>query len=399
VFLLMSRPSPRRWLLALLAAAGAVLLSPSLAAADDFSFGAVYTQTNTLDNQVVVYDRAFNGRITEVDRVPTGGAGAPSTPPFGFPIVDSQGSVELADNGRLLFVVNAGSDTISSFRVGFFGFGSGLRLADQESSGGDLPISLDSRNGVLYVLNELSGDISGLRYDSLGRMTPIPGSTESLTTPGPGGVSAQIGFDRKGRVLTVTNRGTSTIDTFKLGANNTPGPATSNASNAPTPFGFAYDPRNRLIVSNAGVVGDPGDLTLFQGTASSYRQSAAGVLTPLDNEPGGGRATCWVVVTDSGRYAFMTNTLSASVARLRIENDGKLTLLGTTPTTSNGGPADLALSRNGRHLYVLSPLEPVSGPFVSGSIDVYRVGSSGSLTHLQSTASNLPPGASGMAAR
>ena len=401
---------PRLWLVALVAFA-AVLVAPSVAAANhsavhvqlnlsigaDRSSGAVYTQTNTAPiNEVVVFHRAPNGTVTERNRVPTGGVGATVTPPFGFPILDSQGGVELTENGRLLFVVNAGSNTISSFRVGPRG---GVTLADRESSGGNLPVSVDSHHGVLYVLNELSGTIVGLRYDSRGRLTPIPGSTESLSAPGASGVAGQVGFDRTGRIVTVTLRIPSTIDTFVLGPDDTPGPARSNPSNAPTPFGFAYDPRNTLIVSNAGVVGNPpnpADPAQFVGSGSSYRLGASGMLRALDNEPSNGRATCWVVITGNGKYAFMTNTLSSSVSRFRIDG-GNLTLLGTTPTTSAGAAADLALSRDSRYLYVLSPLEPITGP-TAASMDVYRVGADGSLTHIQSTPSNLPVGTSGLAA-
>src|SRR4051812_42296825 len=82
------------------------------------SGGAGYTETpDPAGNAVVVYKRAANGTITEQSRVRTGGNGAAATPPFNFPIVDSQGSVELTDDGRLVFAVNAGDDTISSFKV------------------------------------------------------------------------------------------------------------------------------------------------------------------------------------------------------------------------------------------------------------------------------------------
>ena len=387
--------SPRLWLTALLVLGAAALLSPSVAAAQR---GAVYTQTNTAPvNEVVVFARSAQGTIREVQRVPTGGAGATSTPPFGFPIIDSQGPVELTDNGRLLFAVNAGSDTISSFRVERDG---GLTLIDQESSGGDLPVSLDSHRGLLYVLNELSGTISGFYYNARGYMTPLAGSTESLSVPGPNGVSAQIGFAPSGRGLTVTQRGTNTIDTFVLGDDDTPGPAISNPSTGSNPFGFAYDRRNTLLVANAGTVQSPPnpmDPAQFIGSASSYSRAASGELTPRDVEPANGRATCWVVITANGRYAFMTNTLSSSVSRFLITRNQQLRRVGRTATTSQGGAADMALSRGSRYLYVLNAVEPLSGPMTS-SIDVYRVGRRGGLRHIQSTPSNLPVGMSGMAA-
>jgi 6-phosphogluconolactonase len=382
---------------ALLVALGA---SPALAAKGGkhqrgkHGVGAVYTETqNPAGNEIVVYRRASNGALTEVARVATGGVGAASTPPFGFPIVDSQGSVELTKNGRLLFAVNAGDDTISSFRVRRHG---GLTLVDREASGGDLPVSVDTQGRLLYVVNSLSGNISGFRFRPNGQMTAIPGSTESLSTSGPGGVPAQIGFARRPyRVLTVTLRGTQTIDTFKLGKDGTPGPARANAATDMNPFGFEYRRSGQLIMSNAGEAGDPADMTKFLGRASSYQLARSGALTPIDSiSVDGQRATCWVVITNNQRYTFMTNTLSQSVSRFRISRDGHLTLLGHV-ATGPGFASDEALSRGSRYLYVLLP--SIMGG--TSHIDIYRVGPGGSLTHLGATPSDLPPGASGLAAR
>ena len=358
--------------------------------------GAVYAQTNDpAGNHIVVYRRAADGTITERARVATGGAGAPMTPPFGFPIVDSQGSIELTKNGRLLFAVNAGDDTVSSFRVK----GKSLRLVDRKPSGGDLPVSLDSRRKLLYVVNSISGDISGLRFTKRGRMTPIPGSTEALSPAGANSAPAQIGFASKRRVLTVTLRGPQMLNTFRVARDGTPGPAVASPSDSPSPFGFEYQRAGNLIVSNAGQTGNPPDPTNpanFHGSATSYRLAGSGALTPIDHaDIPGERATCWVVITKNDKYAFMTNTLSNSVSRFRLTKGGDMTLLGNVAATGPGFASDEALSRNSRYLYVLVP--SIMGG--ASHVDVYRVGSGGTLTHIQATPSNLPPGVSGMAAR
>jgi hypothetical protein len=107
----------------------------------------------------------------------------------------------------------------------------------------------------------------------------------------------------------------------------------------------------------------------------------------------------------------MTNTLNNTVSRLRVGRDGVLTHLGETSTagpTGQGAPpfaSDEALSKGRRQfLYVLSPTAlpqgpPFNGPGDKSLIDVYRVGSGGSLTHVQTTPANLPDGVSGLAAR
>ena len=100
-------------------------------------------------------------------------------PPFGFPIVDSSGSTNLTPDGKLLFVVNAGDNSISSFRT----TSAGPVLVSHVSSGGTLPISLTSHGNLLYVVNETSANIKGWTFDSTGHLTPIPGSVESLSVP------------------------------------------------------------------------------------------------------------------------------------------------------------------------------------------------------------------------
>jgi 6-phosphogluconolactonase (cycloisomerase 2 family) len=123
-------------------------------------------------------------------------------------------------------------------------------------------------------------------------------------------------------------------------------------------------------------------------------------LTPIDTETSAGQAPCWVVVTRDGRYAFTVNTgggAPATIARYRIESNGALTLIGSTPP--NGAEfarTDAALSRFSRYMYVLVP------SIFAGStshIDEYRVGDDGSLTLIGATPSTLPAGVSGLAVR
>src|SRR5687768_8578772 len=175
----------RVWLIALTLCAAMALLFPALSDAakkpkKPKHGGAAYTETNEPDNKVVVYRRGADGSLTEIQRVDTGGAGVNGNPPFGQGFLDSNGAVELTKNGRLLFVVNAGDDTISSFRVKKNGR---LRFVDTAPSGGDHPTSIDTRKGLLYVLNVDSNDISGLRYTKKGQLTPLSNSTRELATP------------------------------------------------------------------------------------------------------------------------------------------------------------------------------------------------------------------------
>lgn len=394
---------------------------------EQLKHGAVYTETNAPSgNAVLVFARHRDGTIVQRASVPTGGVGLAQNPPFNFPIVDSQGAVILSENGRLLFAVNAGDNTITVFRVTKHG----LRKVDRVDSGGTQPISLTSNANLVYVLNENSGNIVGFkitRHDTLHR---IAGSSQSLSTPGPGTIAAQIGFAPNGRLLTVTercylggcpNQPKGVLDTFVVSRDGKAQPVKQNASDDYGPFGFVYLNSNKLLVSNTGNINhppnppDPADPTLFTGTTSSYTLSHSGTVTPNGGPvASGGRGACWIVLTGNGKYAYVTNSLSTfppgdgkgGISRYAVARDGSLTLLGQTdvspsPDARSAFPTDLTLSTDSRYLYVLSPtLNMVAPPGDENTshIDVYRVGHDGSLTHIQATPATLPSGASGMAA-
>jgi 6-phosphogluconolactonase (cycloisomerase 2 family) len=396
-----------------LAFAAGVLATPAAARQGDDGGNlhhAVYVETNgPAGNAVVVFERQKDGTLVQRQVVPSGGLGVASTPPFGFPIPDSAGAVAQSNAGTLIFAVNSGDNTISSFRV----TPNGLELADREPSGGVLPISVTAQGNVLYVLNELSGSIYGFHFTGRGDLTPILGSWRSLVTPGPAGVSAQIGLSPDGRILTVTSRcfmgcplnPLGVIDTFVLGPGDVAVAHTWTPSATPTPFGFAYQGPQHLIVTNVGFVAsppNPGDPTQFNGTVGSYDISNGGTLTATSDVSAAGRGTCWIVISNDGKYAFVTNSLSTfppgtgtgGIVRYALAADGTVTRLGLTDTTP-GFPLDLDLSKDGKYLYVLvgtlNPADP------TGHVDVYSV-DGGNLTKIQSTPGNLPGGAAGLVA-
>jgi 6-phosphogluconolactonase len=381
------------------AAAAAISLAlPATAPAGQA--GALYTETNQPSNEVVVLGRDADGSIGVIQRIGTGGAGTLNNPPFGQNHLDVDNEVELTDDGRLLFAVNAGDNTVSSFRVGQHGR---LTLADVESTAGDHPVSLDTHNGLLYVLNGLDAggnDLLGLRYSRDGVMTPIPGSIRRLATPfsadnGFGFASPladHVLFSPDGRELTVTERTSNAfagqLDAFAVRGDGTLGPVQANASSDAIPFGMAWDNHGHLIVPNAGPPPS------FHGSGSSYSLSGT-TLTPIDTEPAGGNATCWVVVTSNGKYAFMSNQMTEDVSRFAIGNGGTLVRLGNVPLSGPG--ADTALSTSSRFLYVLDVLNANGAG--GALIDAYRVGADGSLVHLGTTDPAIPDSAGGLAAR
>jgi 6-phosphogluconolactonase (cycloisomerase 2 family) len=339
----------------------------------------VYVQTNSAPaNYVQTFTANNRGVLTAGPLFATGGAGNPSgNPPLGIPFLDSSGSVTLSDNGRLLFVVNAGDNTVSSFRV----TSAGLVLADRETTGGTRPISTTSTGSdLLYVLNSASGSasISGFRVGRDGELSPIPGSILPTSTPA-SDLPASISFDKTGRVLVVADRGSSTLDTYVVDGDGLAHGPTSQASTGDGPFSAAFTPRDTMIVSNEHFP------LVSDSTVSSYslepqKDATPLTLTPIDQQAANAGGACWTVITKNNKFVYVTAPFSGDIVAFPIGSDGTL-----GPSMNVAHPSGLtldeSLSRNGRFLYVLD-----SNGFSTDSVLSYRTNSNGTLSFIgQST--------------
>jgi 6-phosphogluconolactonase (cycloisomerase 2 family) len=325
---------------------------------DDSAAGAVFVSTNAATgNAVVAFRRATNGELSLIGTFPTGGLGIGGT---ADPLA-SQFAVTLSNDHDLLFVVNAGSNDVSTFRI----HEGGLTLVDRRSSGGTRPVSVAAGEHSLYVLNAGSNTIGIFHVSNDGHLSPL--DTRALGNGAAG--AAAIRLSRNGRVLAVTERESNTIDGFVVGFDGRLGAPLTIASNAATPFGFDYTPRGQLIVSDAG-----------SGAASSYAQNRRGALTVLDGPVSteGQGAPCWVIVDRAGKFAYVANAGGSSISGYSIAHDGTLTLLtpgGRTGDLGTGAqPLDLDLSHDGRFLYVLE-----NG---TGAVGVFTVHHDGTLATL-----------------
>jgi 6-phosphogluconolactonase (cycloisomerase 2 family) len=363
------------------ACADRTITNPDLATSDlapAFSLGAarpgtVYALTNGTSNAVLVFPRLADGTLGPATAFATGGAGTGSG-------LGSQGALILAQGGRWLLAVNAGSDEISVFRVR----DRGVQLVSRVSSGGDQPISVTAHENLVYVVNAGgSGNIAGFRLMPNGQLVPIAGSSQPLSGAGTG--PAQIEFAPNGRTLVVTEKATNRILTYQVGPAGASGP-TIHASAGATPFGFAFARRDVLVVSEA--FGGAADAS----ATSSYRLTKAGLITISASVPTTETAACWTVVTKNGRYAYVTNTGSGTITGYAIGPGGALTILdadGVTGMTGPGSsPLDAAFSVNSRFLYTLNG---------NGTISAFEVAADGGLAPIAG-ASGLPSGATGLAA-
>ena len=356
--------------LGLMAALLALSVPAGVAAHDFGRGGTVYTMTNAAGgNAVLAYARAADGTLSLRGTFPTGGTGTGAG-------LGSQGAVTISADGQWLAAVDAGSNDVALFVVGPDG---GLRLTDRVASGGTDPISVTLHGPLMYVLDAGgSGNIAGFARIA-GHLFALPGSVRPLS--GTGTSPEEIAFSPDGGVLVVTEKGAGELVTYRVGFFGIASPPSVYASAGAAPYGFAFDGRGRLFVTEAA------------GSAlSSYAVSRNGVPNVISASIANGQqAACWVALTPDGGYAFTIDAHSpARISSYAIAADGSLTLVNATAAGSSTAPLlDASVSGDGRFLYVVD----VGG----GAIDAFQIGSGGALTPIGST-TGLPAGSGGLAA-
>ena len=364
-----------------LAALAAAAVLASVASASALAAGAnhsVFVQTdNTTGNQVVAYDRAADGTLTQAGVYNSGGLGGVLT---GSEVdhLASQGALTYDDENGLLYAVNAGSNTISVFAV----FGDRLALRQVISSGGVFPVSVTAHEGSVYVLNaEEGGSVQGYVVAS-GRLVAIPGSNRALglptETPQFTHTPGQVAFSPDGSQLIVTTKANGNdIDVFKVkplgGLSKTP---VVNAEPGTVPFAVTFDKDGNLLVAEAGT-----------NSLASFQLNENGTVAQLDSVATGQAATCWVV--RAGSHFYTSNAGSASLSGFQSSLGGQLlTLLGNTET--DAGTVDASVTGDGRFLYVQAG--------AAGIVDEFAVGPQGALSKVGSITAPEAIGGEGIVA-
>jgi 6-phosphogluconolactonase (cycloisomerase 2 family) len=332
----------------------------------------VFVQTdNTAGNQVVAYDRAGNGSLTQAGTYDTGGLGGQLT----GSVVDhlaSQGSLTYDPRNALLYAVNAGSNTVSVFAVR----GDQLALRQVVSSGGTFPVSVAVHGSLVYVLNaENGGSVQGY-VSFFGHLFAIPGSNRPLgldptATPQFVNTPGQVAFSPDGSQLIVTTKANgSDIDVFAVRSFGQLSAApVVNSEPGAVPFAINFDSSGHLVIAEAGT-----------NALATFTLNPGGNVTPIAAVGTGQAATCWVAQAQGFFYA--SNAGSGSVSQFSDSPNGQLALGAQTGT--DPGTVDAAASIDGQYLYVQT-----GG---NGIVDEFRVAANGSLTEIGSV---TVPGAAG----
>lgn len=367
----------KRHIVGILTAAG-LLAAPAPA----FAAGWVYSESNNPQrgkNSVLAFKYGNDGRLNPISvrEFPTRGTGAPLIPNMSVGTLGGDQQVTLSPDGRWLFAVNQGSDTIAVFRVNQRT--GALRHAPGSpfDSGGEAPLSVGFNGRHLVVANHATiapfapgpnADLGNPNFTSFsvsrrGRLREV-----SSVPAGPGPTQAHI--PTSGRNVLSTSfyaflGGNDTIQSLTLSRRGRLAEAPGSPTGFPAsmtdgampppflppgaerlPFGITSHPTQPY----AYILG-PANLRV-----AIYRFNRAGQLTftgQADNP--GAIAACWIVLTPNGRLAFTANTFTQDISVFRVSRSGAgLTFLRRVPLPSTGTVLNIAVDPSGRFLYAVA---------------------------------------------
>ena len=342
-------------------------ITSTMYAADNGDGGppsTVFVMTNdTVKNEVLAYERLYDGRLNLKQRLATGGRGSGGT----TDPLQSQGSLTLSQDRNLLFAINSGSGTLSSFHL----FDGLPIFVDHKPTGGSEPVAVAEHNGNVYVLNAGgNGAIVLFRTDTIGLLHEVKNSTVHLTATHSGGSSISVSPD--GQTLVVIEKVPNNIDTFPIHPDGTLGAVVINHSITPGVFSGVFTSGGKFIVSE----NQPGGTDI--SSISSYTIKNDGTITAISQSiPTHGDGNCWNVLTPNGKYIYADNSASSTIAGFSVAGNGALTPIESTIVISEGPGTtnlDVAVSSDGKYIYTLN-----SGV---GTVGIFQINSDGTLQAL-----------------
>ncbi len=327
-----------------------------------------------------------DGSLTVTDSTSTGGVGTNGLTVTGTAAaansLASQFAVTTSSDGKTLFAVNAGDDSISSFSIDSTGK---LTLLKKNSSAiGSFPNSLAYSKGYLYAAYLGTSQVIAYKVGSDGSLTAI--NTKPLAAGG-AFVPTQVKASPDGAFLLVGSK-SSAIISYPISADGSLGAAVRNATTIAVPFDGVFV-GNRIYVA----------ADVATASLASYTLNADGTLTPISSALTNGQtASCWLSITPNGKWAYVGNG-SGSISLYSVSATGALALVNATAANEGIAVAgDSWISADGKYLYSTYLKD---GSVVSYSINdatgaLTKVGTKVQVTPANGTASSSMQGLVGL---
>jgi 6-phosphogluconolactonase len=214
-----------------------------------------------------------------------------------FTACSNRNSTVTSSGTGVLYLATQSNSSLEAFSVNL-GSG-GLSLNGSAASTGSFPtaIALAPSLNAIFVANKDSNDVSRYTVNSDGSLTAASGTTNAGTTP------MGLAVDPAGKFLFVANQGSNDVSVFSID-----GTSLSEVAGAP------------------------------------FTTIPAGTTLPT--------APMGVVVSASGNFLYVANSLTGTVAAFSIAASGALMPLGTSPYPVGTAPTGMALTPGGAFLYV-----------------------------------------------
>lgn len=264
----------------------------------------------------------------------------------------------LRQDGRVLYSVHGGRDHISAFSIAP---DSGrLTLLSQMPCQGNNPVdaALDAAARYLVVAVYGSGAVAVLPLEPDGRLLPVHQLYELPGKPGPDPVQQTSShphaaiFDPTGRYVIVPDKGFDCTFVFRFDAATgrieptAQGPVASRPGAAPRHC--IFHPSLPVLYVNNEL---DSTVTVYGWDGATGALAEAQIISTLPPDHAGKNTTAEIAVAPDGRFLYVSNRGRDDIAQFSIGADGKLSLLGNTPT---GGrrPRFFTLGPGGNFLFV-----------------------------------------------
>jgi 6-phosphogluconolactonase (cycloisomerase 2 family) len=368
--------------------------------------GHLYMQTNEIRNAIIHYRWSTSGTLTEVERVPTGGAGSgtfkPTSGQQSAPnAFEGAGSVILTGNRRFLFTTNGGDNSVSSFSLDKNGR---LTKLDVKPTGNPIDgksgtaksLAYAATKGILYVLHSFGPDhLRLMSVDDQGKLTARPerytantkdkaDRVPTMAVLSPDGEFLLVGtvFDvppvragfypdgspilwlpqatGKYKVIASNAPDPDGLAVFPVRDGGTLGAATFHDAKGGSPFYIAFLNHRPDTFVIGYAVGDGCAVATIDGGGNID----VGPLVKVDTSPGLPSELCWLAVSPDDRFVYATNfgysyissfridgnklSIAADPACPKVPGDGTARGLNTTVIS---GPADIWMTPDGAYVY------------------------------------------------
>ena len=300
----------------------------------------VYVESNNPNagqNAVLAYnENPTTGALTALPhgRYLTGGTGFNNDADHLGPD-DSDKEIIASPDGRFLYAVNQGSNTVSVFTINADG---SLTLTDNSPtySGGTEPVSLSFNNDRLYVVNRGNGYEGGNATIAPNVSTFFAGEDGTIfqysTTTLPLNLStAQVLSSADGKFAFVDNFATpsnlkvslaNTVEPFVINGDGTLTAVKNGAAglpvNPPLVLGLVEDPIHHVIYTGQAPVG---------GVATFSYNDTTGAVKFVTSVASPGKATCWLNISPNGKYLYATDSASDAISVYSLANPLKPALV------------------------------------------------------------------------